>query len=84
MTHSVASLHLGFLDAGFCGGKLEFIKVSPHDYSEGQMRAPLGAQVKEAPWGWRVLEEGPHGPGAFLVPHDRPPFLALGRRPVPW
>lgn len=45
-THSVASLHLGFLDAGFCHGKLEFIKVAPHDYSEGSLKAPLGAQVR--------------------------------------
>ena len=44
-THSVASLHLGFLDAGFCDGKLVFATVSSHDYTEGHMQAPLGAQV---------------------------------------
>ena len=44
-THSIASLHLGFLDAGWCNGKLVFSHVSPHDYVEGQMRAPLGAQT---------------------------------------
>jgi hypothetical protein len=38
-THSVASLHLGFLDAGFCDGKLEFVNVLPHDYREGGMDA---------------------------------------------
>jgi len=45
VTHSVSSLHLGFVDAGFCDGKLVFSKVSPHDYTEGQMSAPMGAQV---------------------------------------
>jgi hypothetical protein len=44
-THSVASLHLGFLDAGFCNGQLVFSTVSSHDYIEGHMQAPLGAQV---------------------------------------
>ena len=44
-THSVSSLHLGFVDAGFCDGELVFTKVSPHDYNEGHMSAPLGAQV---------------------------------------
>jgi hypothetical protein len=44
-THSVASLHLGFLDAGFCNGKLVFTTVSSHDYTEGNMQAPLGSQV---------------------------------------
>mmetsp|Transcript_12245 Transcript_12245/g.28728 ORF Transcript_12245/g.28728 Transcript_12245/m.28728 type:complete len:847 (-) Transcript_12245:446-2986(-) len=43
-THSIASLHLGFLDAGFCDGELVFTKAMPHDYTEGGAIAPLGAQ----------------------------------------
>ncbi len=42
-THSIASLHLGFLDSGFCDGHLEFITVLPHDYLEGGFDAPPGA-----------------------------------------